>query len=123
MNEQYNARLVVISPCSAILVIRTISTKVSKTIAMKTTKSMRYNIGPNTVGNHKIIKKEKRKTIPAPNRRVMPIIATQLKLLFANKAITASKPMIKEVMPKATPNNLQSMNIVNVDNRTPINVT
>ena len=61
-------------------------------------------------------------TIIDPNKRDIPIIATQEKFPFANKAIKASIPMTMEVIPKATPKILQSMNIVNVESNMPINV-
>ena len=121
MNEQYNARFVLISPCSAILVMRTMSTRVRSIIAMKITKSMIYIIIPKA-GIHKDMSQEKRKTIIDPNKRDNPIIATQEKFPFANKAIKASIPMTIEVIPKATPRILQSMNIVNVESNMPINV-
>ena len=115
VNAQYKARLLLIAPLSHIFLMFHISNMVINMIAAKIANETIHIIILEPINQFT------KARIPAPINKPNPSMSNGDKLPLVSEAIIVINKKIPEVMPKAIPKILQSMNNVNEESNVPIN--
>ena len=119
INAQYNARLLDIAPLSAIFLILHKSKMVINITNAKMPKVTTEYKALNTEPVKNINNQLNNDNIPTPIAKPIITIHKGAKFPLEIKAIKLMIKKAKAVIPKAMPISLQSMTIVNMENKTP----